>query len=869
MAKTLRQLTDPDFTSKGATLTFSELDQNFIDIWNEAKAAISETEADNLYLRLDASNDPLTADLSLGSNNLDAVNNIDIEGYIDLAEIPVPSNPASGVHRIYSQSNAGFSVLHHVNTDGIDFEIGRDITHIARNESGATITKGTPVYISGSNGNYPTIEEADASSEATATVFGLVVSDVSNNSYVRVLEQGDLSSIDLSAYTEGDTLYLSTTAGQFTTTKPTGDNKVVVVGTVIKNTPSGILEVETEQPIDFIEPTLNASFNTLTLNSTPLFDLGQEQNLGQNKSPTFAGGTFNGNTLIDGGILTIERSNGHIRLFDTDGTVDERKWILSANTGLLRFLARADDYSGLRTPLSLDHTDGSSIFGGAVTAQTSSTSLTNFLTLFGDRNTTDTEVGILFKDRNIVSGGQQAGRIYTERQGTGDDFDLVFNNAFNGSPVEALRLDSVANKAIFSGGVDIPGALDVDGTTTLDGLTVAEDATFSTNVDILGTANIAIAEIDTLRTTFFKPNTIIGMGGKFVHNATTSVISINTSTNVIEVVDAVFANGDSVIVSSGTYTTGSGFTQVELNITSNGTAGSEGTNYDYTVNSGVDTDISADDTVVKVDGDMILVDAEDSADNPSIKGYDNLSGFGDSPLSGGTATPVWELNPTGGVIAEYNFDTTHFWTEDGSQTAGTYSGLNSYQSSTTKNFFAGADDKDGLNATFYVQPDGKLFYDGIGKVLYSRNRVANFTTDASVTSIQTETWDTEANAAIASVTDTDDQDKVEVRFIKRFGEDNITLSGWFDFDQTGDVSSNDARVYVKVYNAAGTEQVSNFASILSTGNTFEFDTDISSLSNDTYYYAVINLYATVTSGGSGGATTTAQLREDVFMFTKN
>lgn len=40
MAKTLRTLSDPDFTTKGNTLTFEEGDQNFIDIWNEAKAAV-------------------------------------------------------------------------------------------------------------------------------------------------------------------------------------------------------------------------------------------------------------------------------------------------------------------------------------------------------------------------------------------------------------------------------------------------------------------------------------------------------------------------------------------------------------------------------------------------------------------------------------------------------------------------------------------------------------------------------------------------------------------------------------------------------------------------------------------------------------
>lgn len=38
MAKILRTLTDADFTTKGAELTWAELDNNQIEIWNQAKA---------------------------------------------------------------------------------------------------------------------------------------------------------------------------------------------------------------------------------------------------------------------------------------------------------------------------------------------------------------------------------------------------------------------------------------------------------------------------------------------------------------------------------------------------------------------------------------------------------------------------------------------------------------------------------------------------------------------------------------------------------------------------------------------------------------------------------------------------------------
>lgn len=160
-----------------------------------------------------------------------------------------------------------------------------------------------------------------------------------------------------------------------------------------------------------------------------------------------------------------------------------------------------------------------------------------------------------------------------------------------------------------------------------------------------GTVEIETAQIQTLRTTLFKPNTIIGMGGKSIWNATSTVVSIDTGANTIVAEDAVFANGDKVVVSSAIYNQ-SGFSNVELNITSNGSAVTGGTQYSYTVNSGSATDIGTGDTIVKIDGDLIIVDAEDGPDKPSISGYSDLAGFGDSPASGGSADPSWLLTPT-------------------------------------------------------------------------------------------------------------------------------------------------------------------------------------------------------------------------------
>ncbi len=58
--------------------------------------------------------------------------------------------------------------------------------------------------------------------------------------------------------------------------------------------------------------------------------------------------------------------------------------------------------------------------------QTTTESETNLLILERDSNLPDTEVGILFKDRSAISTGQEASRIWTDRQSTTGNFDLVF-----------------------------------------------------------------------------------------------------------------------------------------------------------------------------------------------------------------------------------------------------------------------------------------------------------------------------------------------------------------------------------------------------------------------------------------------------------
>ena len=103
-----------------------------------------------------------------------------------------------------------------------------------RNSTGATLTKGTAVYISGATGQLPTVSKALATSDATsAQTLGLITSDLANNSNGYVTIIGLVDDLDTSAYTDGVQLYLSpTTAGTLTATKPYAPQHLVYVAVV-------------------------------------------------------------------------------------------------------------------------------------------------------------------------------------------------------------------------------------------------------------------------------------------------------------------------------------------------------------------------------------------------------------------------------------------------------------------------------------------------------------------------------------------------------------------------------------------------------------------------------------------------------------
>jgi hypothetical protein len=130
----------------------------------------------------------------------------------------------------------------------------RVITEV-RNTTGATVVKGTVIYLSGASGGKATIQKAQANAESTSSgTFGVIQSDINNNSNGYAVVIGTVLGVNTSSYTEGQVLWLSpTVAGGFTSTKPVAPNHAVYVAIVTLAATNGTIEVKVQNGYEIDE----------------------------------------------------------------------------------------------------------------------------------------------------------------------------------------------------------------------------------------------------------------------------------------------------------------------------------------------------------------------------------------------------------------------------------------------------------------------------------------------------------------------------------------------------------------------------------------------------------------------------------------
>ena len=200
---------------------------------------------------------------------------------------------------------------------------------IGRNSTGATLYAGTIVFILNSTGNRPNFVKAKADSEITSSgTFGVVVSNIANNSDGYVVTTGAVSGLDTRSVAtnpfttdtlfDGDTIYLSPfIAGYVTNVKPSSPNHIVSIGQVVQTSPTNgtiVYRIQNGYELDEIH---DVQIGALANNDVLQFDLtagvwknkqltASEDIWNASGNETYRGVSFNNNTttvVVDGGVV--------------------------------------------------------------------------------------------------------------------------------------------------------------------------------------------------------------------------------------------------------------------------------------------------------------------------------------------------------------------------------------------------------------------------------------------------------------------------------------------------------------------------------------------------------------------------------------
>jgi len=168
---------------------------------------------------------------------------------IPSADITTADFNAGGLGGEVSWNNTEKTLDLVTGSDNVTVQLGQEVTLYARNNSGATMSDGQVVMISGSQGNNPTISLAQANTvENARKTIGVVTQIIPNNSngFVTLIGKVRDLVLDNGTYSEGDIVYLSdTVAGGLTAVEPSISVEVGhVLATSNGGNTNGVLEVQ-------------------------------------------------------------------------------------------------------------------------------------------------------------------------------------------------------------------------------------------------------------------------------------------------------------------------------------------------------------------------------------------------------------------------------------------------------------------------------------------------------------------------------------------------------------------------------------------------------------------------------------------------
>jgi hypothetical protein len=151
---------------------------------------------------------------------------------------------------------------------GSSTNLGQDLISYVRNAETGTISKGQAVYLFGAQGDKATVKLASNLSDTTSSkTLGLAVQNIAAGQLGYVKSVGVVDGLNLGAYNAGDVLWLGTTPGSLTATKPQAPYHMVFIGVIERaNNGNGQIyvrvqngyELEELHDVNIIAPTDNS-----------------------------------------------------------------------------------------------------------------------------------------------------------------------------------------------------------------------------------------------------------------------------------------------------------------------------------------------------------------------------------------------------------------------------------------------------------------------------------------------------------------------------------------------------------------------------------------------------------------------------------
>lgn len=168
-------------------------------------------------------------------------NDVDVVSHVNYSPIPGASAPTWTEGNVYYDSEEKTLILQGAGTGNFEISVGQREWVRTRNSSGATIPKGTPVYVTGvhipgdpTHGHHPTIAPAIASDKTKRDVIGITGESIANGSHGYTVVRGYIEGLDTSNLTSGARVHLSAeTAGGLVTVAPGYPDYPVELGTCL------------------------------------------------------------------------------------------------------------------------------------------------------------------------------------------------------------------------------------------------------------------------------------------------------------------------------------------------------------------------------------------------------------------------------------------------------------------------------------------------------------------------------------------------------------------------------------------------------------------------------------------------------------